>query len=63
MERDTNISEAFGMLERKGRPQATIQEMSEAVISKAVEDQERFNAAGKSCRTTLVRSKWLTRRL
>lgn len=43
-----DISEVFGMLERQGRPPVTIEEMTEAVISKAVEDQRRSTAARSS---------------
>lgn len=49
--RETEISEAFGLLKREGKPPVTIEEMNEAVISKATEDQERLNASQKSRRT------------
>lgn len=41
----TEIAEVFGMLERKGPPQVTIEDMNEAVISKTAEDQEMLNTA------------------
>lgn len=42
--RETDISEAFGMLEPDGHLPITTEEMTEAIISKAAEDQEALNA-------------------
>lgn len=59
--RETDISEAFGMLERDGQLPITTEEMTEAVISKAAEDQEALNVAQEGRRPPFGKPGWRPR--